>query len=185
MTQGGALRTVPPMKAPRAISSLAFVIVCAVGATAFSKPCEVIINRKALGRAHIQQIQQKLGAKLLCGRFWYDARSGAWGRESGPAKGLLPAGLPVGGRLWVRASAGNTGVVVNGRELHRTDVARLVTAGVRVQRGRYWLDANGVGGYEGGPALFRLGAPSRSRSRGRSARKSVLSTYDLTGLAVY
>ncbi len=169
------------MKAPRFISTLAFVVVSGLGASVFAKPCAVVINRKTLARTQIQSLQRQLGATLQCGRFWYDARSGAWGRENGPAQGLMPSGMAIGGRLWSRASAGNTGVVVNGRELHRTDVARLVAAGVRVQRGRYWLNANGVGGYEGGPALFRLGAPSGRRAQ----RKGVLSSYDLTGLAVY
>jgi hypothetical protein len=35
-----------------------------------------------------------------------------------------------------------------------------------VYKGRYWMNAQGVGGIEGGPAIFDLGAAARQRSGG-------------------
>jgi hypothetical protein len=50
---------------------------------------------------------------------------------------------------------GNTGVFVNGRELHIMDVVALRQF-MPVYAGRYWCDANGNGGFEGGPALWNV-----------------------------
>jgi hypothetical protein len=90
------------------------------------------------------------------GSYWYDKVSGAWGRQGGPALGLTLPGLEVGGALRPDASGGNTGVFVNGRELHDLDVLGLRQIAGAVVPGRYWIDAQGNGGYEGGPALFNL-----------------------------
>jgi hypothetical protein len=65
--------------------------------------------------------------------------------------------LRLGGALREDASNGNTGVIVNGRELHQLDVAALQRC-VQTIPGRYWVHANGIGGYEGGPAMFDLNA---------------------------
>ncbi|HEY6282130.1 MAG TPA: hypothetical protein VIW72_10150 [Burkholderiales bacterium] len=35
-----------------------------------------------------------------------------------------------------------------------------------VYKGRYWMNAQGVGGIEGGPTIFDLGAAARQRSGG-------------------
>jgi len=88
-------------------------------------------------------------------RYWYDRVSGAWGLEGGPAQGQVQAGMQVGGPLRADASKGNTGVFVNGRQLHALDVAALRRC-TRVIPGRYWVLASGVGGYEGAPPTFNL-----------------------------
>jgi hypothetical protein len=54
--------------------------------------------------------------------------------------------------LRANASRGNTGVVINGRELHQLDVAVLQRLGPFLP-GRYWMDALGNFGFEGGPIL--------------------------------
>jgi hypothetical protein len=64
--------------------------------------------------------------------------------------------LELGGPLRPSASGGNTGVFINGREIHPTELAYLQRVFGYVIPGRYWLDAQGIGGFEGGPAAFNL-----------------------------
>jgi hypothetical protein len=81
--------------------------------------------------------------------------------------GLAVPGLAIGGKLRADASGGGTGVFINGRELHPLDVAGLRAITGTVLPGRYWLDANGWGGYEGQPPFFNLWAlAAQSQSGG-------------------
>ena len=118
---------------------------------------DVIVNGVALENSTRQTLERAYGVPIQPGRYWYDAVSGAWGIEGGPAAGQLLAGLKLGGPLRSDASGGGTGVFVNGRELHPIDVARLQRC-VPVTPGRYWVLASGVGGAEGGPPQFNLAA---------------------------
>src|SRR5262245_3610007 len=91
------------------------------------------------------------------GAYWYDAATGAAGMWGGPVAAVLPAGLSLGGRLPADASGGGqgflTGTFVNGRELHPYDVVRLRQLFGVVYPGRYWWDAMGNTGIEGGPMI--------------------------------
>lgn len=99
------------------------------------------------------------------GCYWYDRLSGAWGLVGGPIKGQIVAGLKLGGPLPVGASAGNTSVYVNGRELPSAELRAFWTQGVRLSPGSYWLDARGGVGRVGEPASWRLaGSPDGSHS---------------------
>jgi hypothetical protein len=118
----------------------------------------------------IAQLEASYQTRLPDGEYWYDARTGAAGPWGGPMAVALPADLPLGGAMPASASGGGngqlTGVFVNGRELHPNDVAALMSF-TQVQPGRYWVDAQGNGGYEGGPALFNLYALAKAaKSRG-------------------
>jgi hypothetical protein len=53
------------------------------------------------------------------------------------------------------ASGGNTGVFINGRELHMLDVMALQQF-MPVRQGGFWVDAQGNFGYEGGPYMGNL-----------------------------
>ena len=75
--------------------------------------------------------------------------------------GIALAGLSLGGPLPADISGGGTGVFVNGRELHPLDVMQLSSL-VNVAAGRYWVDAQGNAGYEGGPALVNLYSLARA-----------------------
>jgi hypothetical protein len=66
-------------------------------------------------------------------------------------------------------SRGRTGVIVNGRELHALDLALLQRC-VRVVPGRYWVLANGVGGYGSSPPSFNLAVLCGGTSDGSSTR---------------
>ena len=122
----------------------------------------------ARGIALVERLELTHGVRLPDGAYWYDAKTGALGNWGGPAVGLIAAGLPLGGSLKADCSGGTTGVFVNGRELHPTEVAQLTALVGPFQRGRYWADAQGNVGLEGGPALVNLVAVSKRRSGGRN-----------------
>ncbi len=128
----------------------------------------------ARGLAVIAQLEAQVHATLPDGDYWYDPTSGASGPAGGPVAVLLPPNLPLGGPLRADASGGGTGrvtgVFVNGRELHPTDVANLGRF-MQVMPGRWWVDAQGNGGQEGGPALFNLYAMAKA-AQARSGRSS-------------
>lgn len=129
----------------------------------------VIINQTRLDDATVQALEQAYQVQVLDGRYWYDARSGAWGYEGGPVAGLILPGLDLGGPLRADASGGTTSVFVNGRELHVQDVLALQQLVGVVLPGRYWLDAYGNVGYEGGPALLNLAVLAQQASGGGGA----------------
>jgi hypothetical protein len=87
---------------------------------------------------------------------------GAWGIQGGPTLGFLQAGLAIGGALQSNALNGDTGVFINGRQLHRLDVVSLQQLGP-VLPGRYWVDAMGNFGFEGGLKLGNLWMLARQR----------------------
>ena len=106
--------------------------------------------------ATLQQIEQAYGTTLPDGAWWYDPVSGAIGQWGGPALGAIPAGLQLGGPLPAHASGGNTGVYFNGRQLHSIDLANLTALVGPIQPGRYFIDAQGNVGMEGGPVMGNL-----------------------------
>lgn len=87
------------------------------------------------------------------GRYWYDSRSGAWGLEGHETAGFLLPGHDFG-LLAANASAGHTGVFINGRELNIVEALTLQRSFGAVYRGRRWLDGRtGYWGAEGSGAL--------------------------------
>lgn len=126
----------------------------------------------------MNMLEQAAGVRLPDGAYWYDNRSGAMGAWNGPAAAILPAGLGWGGPMPANCSGGLTAVFVNGRALHPLDIAALSRLGP-VYPGRYWLDAQGFYGFEGGPALGNLVAAanqagSRSQQQHRTFSDSEL-----------
>lgn len=130
----------------------------------------VCVNREYLDTTTLSRFEQRFHCHVPAGSYWYDRRCGAWGREGGPTLGFLPAGLNLGGRLRADASAGDTGVFVNGRQLHLQDKLGLEQMGVPVQRGHWWLRANGDFGRDGLPFvlgnLLRIVRGHRGRAYG-------------------
>lgn len=117
----------------------------------------VVINDTRLPEDVVQDLEFRYRVQFRDGRYWYDKVSGAWGLEGGPCVGFGVPGLDIAGPLRPDASKGNTGIFVNGRELHIQDAIGIQTSlGIPPQPGRYWWDAYGNVGYEGGPALFNV-----------------------------
>jgi len=119
------------------------------------------VNGTRISDEDVTAMERAWNTSLVDGRYWYDTASGAWGAEGGPCAGFIQAGINLGGRLAANASGGGTGVFVNGRELHPTDVLAL-TRVTTVWPGRYWMDAAGNFGWEGGPAAGNLTALMQS-----------------------
>jgi len=150
----------------------------------------VVINGRALSEQQLQELATNYGAAPPPGRYWYDTMSGMWGYEGREALGFIRPGHAFG-PVSPRASNGNTGAFVNGREINFVEALfyQRVFGGVRP--GRFWLDGRtGNIGVEGNPLpLANLAlAIEQAQSTGQSAgggHRSVLSTWDRTGVAVY
>ena len=119
----------------------------------------VYINDAPISTEQVQILEYVYGP-IQSGAYWYDPVSGLWGQRGGPAQGQIDPWLPLGGSLRADASGGNTRVFINGRELHPVDVQRLQQTFGVVPLGRYWMNADGLGGPEGRSATFNLGASS-------------------------
>ena len=126
---------------------------------------KVVINGTQLLAKDIQTLERSYGVPLQPGRYWYDKMSGLWGFAGQPTAGQIYPGLQLGGQLKANASNGKTGVFINGRELPIIEVQYLQQLGT-VYKGRYWMNAQGVGGIEGGPPVFDLAAAARQRQGG-------------------
>lgn len=115
----------------------------------------VYVNDVKVSQKTLNKLASKYRIKIINGSYWYDIYTGAWGRKGGPGLGFVLPNMPFYGKLKANASNGNTGVFVNKRELHYKDVAYLQQF-FKVIPGRYWVDAQGNGGYEGQYASFNL-----------------------------
>ena len=112
---------------------------------------KVIINGHALSSDQLADLEGIYGVKAQPGDYWYDSKSGMYGLMGQAAYGFMHPDH-IFGKLDHNASNGNTGVVVNGRELPQTEWAVWSQVlGYWIQPGRYWLDAKGNAGYEGNP----------------------------------
>jgi hypothetical protein len=121
-----------------------------------------------LSEDELAQIEQDFRVRIVDADYWYDNISGAWGTRGGPTRGFSYSGLNLGGTLKANASGGGTGVFINGRELHPRDVSGLQKC-TKVNPGRYWVAANGIGGCENGPPFFNLIALCSPPSNGGPA----------------
>jgi hypothetical protein len=147
---------------------------------------QVVVNGKQLRDDQINFLEQKYLAPLPNGYYWYDRMCGAWGIIGGPVLCTLEPNHNIGGPLQPGASGGNTGVFINGRELHYLDIALLQRVVPMIIPGRWWLDVYGNFGSEGGPMLGNLWTLAQSQgSSGNENRSSVLSSWDRTGVAVF
>jgi hypothetical protein len=127
----------------------------------------VVINGVALSDREVTALTAHYDVRPRPGRYWYDRVCGAWGYEGGPTVAFALAGVAVGGPLRQHASNGNTGVIVNGRELPDQDVRALQQI-CQVRRGRWWVDAQGNCGPEGGFAVINLRQAAAQASGNRS-----------------
>ncbi|MCB1049649.1 MAG: hypothetical protein H6510_02190 [Acidobacteria bacterium] len=127
---------------------------------------QVTINDITLTTSQLQQLEQIAGYRIPPGNYWYDRYAGAWGYQGGPYMGRAMPGLNLG-TLSPYASGGMTQVFINGRALHPRDIAALQEC-TPVYAGRYWVDAYGNGGYEGGPAIFNLNQLCGGGGNGRN-----------------
>lgn len=110
---------------------------------------DVRINNLTLSREQIRDLVSRYGIEPKPGNYWYDSASGLFGVYGYPSYGFMYPGHNFG-KLSRDASAGNTGVLINGRELPQQEWAIWsYMIGYYVQPGSYWFDSNGNVGYEG------------------------------------
>ncbi len=133
-------------------------------ARAHAQSRHVFVNAVQLPDTLLQALEQASRVRIPDGSYWYDRVSGAWGFSGGPTAGFTQAGLDIGGPLRVDASRGTTAVFINGRQLPLQDVLALQQLLGAVYPGRYWVDALGNAGLEGGPPLINLVAVARARA---------------------
>ncbi len=114
----------------------------------------VVVNDVKLTDAQISALEKKYSTTIAGGNYWYDVKTGAWGKIGGPTEGWLEANESIGGNMKANASGdAKTGFFINGRELHPTDVkniqALFAAYGVAAVPGSYWVDASGNFGLMG------------------------------------
>lgn len=111
---------------------------------------------------------EKLAGPIHPGDYWYDYRAGFWGVMGHACLGIIPPFIeefnyPIN----KNCAAGNTGVLVNGRELNTKDLALLASRGLPVTEGQsYSIEISGkVWDEETGEELDCLGklAPTVER----------------------
>ena len=123
----------------------------AVPAVAQRGRLETIINGTLMTESQKAEFTRIYGRPPLAGDFWYDTRSGLWGVKGREAFGLLRPGHTFG-TLATTASAGNTGVFINGRQINVVEADYLRNLFGTVIPGRWWLDGTtGYFGVEGNP----------------------------------
>jgi hypothetical protein len=166
----------------------ALLLIAAAGWTTAHAHNGVIVNGAPLDARHAAALEQAYRTRLVPGRYWYDAASGLWGLEGGPSVGLIAPGLPFG-RMDPRASvgrfAGITGVFINGREIHPDELQYLRALYGQVVRARYWLNARGMAGYEGGPPQFNVVAAAQQARGNSSVRRGLFGSSGSDGQCSY
>jgi len=133
---------------------------------------QTIINGKPLAAEQKAEFRRMYGVQPLAGDFWYDPRSGLWGVRGREAFGVLRPGHAYG-PLAATASAGNTGVFINGRQINLAEALYIRNLLGSVVPGRWWLDgATGYFGLEGSPNpvgnLFVAARAAQARGGGGS-----------------
>lgn len=130
----------------------------------YAKEPMVVVNGEKLNPQQIRQLISA-GISVAPGRYWYDHLSGLWGYEKGPTMGQLTPGLPAAPMPENISTEGmGTQVFINGRQLHPKECQYLFALYGRVIPGRYWMNAQGVGGFEGGPPFFNIKAAESQRN---------------------
>lgn len=142
---------------------------------------EVYINRVLVPETEVQALESSYFIQIPAGSYWYDSVSGLVGLEGNPPSGQIMPGLVLGGTLPADISAKGSAVFINGRELHMLEITYLYQHFGVVYPGRYWMNAQFIGGLEGGPAFFNLAAGAGQASSAYSKYGTTVSDGSFTG----
>ncbi|GKU87974.1 hypothetical protein SLEP1_g2296 [Rubroshorea leprosula] len=83
---------------------------------------------------------EKMAGPIQPGKYWYDFRAGFWGVMGGPCLGIIPPFIEeFNYQMPENCAGGNTGVFVNGRELHKNDLDLLASRGLPTDRDRSYI----------------------------------------------
>ena len=128
----------------------------------------VVINGRRLSDEDLARVEGAYRIRIPDADYWYDPVLGAWGARGQPTLGFIAPGINLGGPLRADASGGGTGVFINGRDLPPADLIALERNTGQTPPGRYFITAQGLAGYEGGPPLWDLAAPAARSGGGGS-----------------
>uniref|UniRef100_A0A5B6Z3M8 Uncharacterized protein n=1 Tax=Davidia involucrata TaxID=16924 RepID=A0A5B6Z3M8_DAVIN len=83
---------------------------------------------------------EKLAGPVHPGQYWYDFRAGFWGVMGEPCLGIIPPFIEeFNYPMPENCAGGNTGIFVNGRELHQKDLGLLGSRGLPTSRDRSYI----------------------------------------------
>ncbi|KAK9927021.1 hypothetical protein M0R45_024226 [Rubus argutus] len=89
---------------------------------------------------HLVRKAEKLAGPIQPGDYWYDFRAGFWGVMGQSCLGIIPPSIEeFNYPMPTNCGAGNTGVYVNGRELHQRDLDLLASRGLPTTRERFYI----------------------------------------------
>ncbi|KAL8543466.1 hypothetical protein ACS0TY_004125 [Phlomoides rotata] len=135
----------------------------------FTESSQVFVNGHLIPEQLVQKAE-KLAGPIQPGEYWYDAHAGFWGVMGYPCLGIIMPNIEeFSYPMPENCGAGNTGVFVNGRELHQKDLAVLAGRGLPdAKHGSYLVQISGkVVDYHTGEELHSLGrlAPTVERAK--------------------
>ncbi|TVU35931.1 hypothetical protein EJB05_17838 [Eragrostis curvula] len=105
---------------------------------------KVSINGHPISERALKKAEKKAGP-VEPGSYWYDYRAGFWGVMGRECIGIIPPFIREFNYPIARNCAGgNTGVLINGRELHQRDLDLLVGRGLPRESGKsYSVEISG------------------------------------------
>ncbi|KAG8075633.1 hypothetical protein GUJ93_ZPchr0006g44151 [Zizania palustris] len=129
----------------------------------------VVVNGFPISDRAIKKAEKLAGA-ICPGDYWYDYRAGFWGVTGRPCLGMIPPYIPeFNFPMPKNCAGGNTGIFINGRELHQKDLDLLVSRGLSDSPGRSYIVENSgkVSDEVSGEELYGLGklAPTVEKMR--------------------
>ncbi|XP_020226597.1 uncharacterized protein LOC109808142 [Cajanus cajan] len=104
-----------------------------------SSKSNVTVNGQPIPDRVIKKAE-KLAGPIQPGNYWYDFRAGFWGVMDGPCLGIImPFIEEFQHPMPDKCAGGNTGVFVNGRELHQKDLDLLSRRGLPRDSNRSYI----------------------------------------------
>ncbi|OMO85172.1 hypothetical protein COLO4_21715 [Corchorus olitorius] len=99
----------------------------------------VLVNGQPISDFAVRNAEKQAGP-IQPGNYWYDSQAGFWGVMGQTCSGIIPPFIeefnyPMLGNC----AAGNTGVFVNGRELHQKDLDILASKGLPTTRDKSYV----------------------------------------------
>lgn len=99
----------------------------------------VFVNGQLISDRLVKKAEKKAGP-IRPGSYWYDSRAGFWGIMGQHCLGIIPPfieefSIPIPRNC----SSGDTGVLVNGRELHQKDLDLLASRGLPTESDKSYI----------------------------------------------
>ncbi|KAI3974883.1 hypothetical protein MKX01_004994 [Papaver californicum] len=99
----------------------------------------VFINGQLISDRLVKKAEKKAGP-IRPGSYWYDSRAGFWGVMGQHCLGIIPPFIEEFSCPIPRnCSSGDTGVLVNGRELHQKDLDLLASRGLPTESDKSYI----------------------------------------------